>query len=39
MVFKVVNDTMRPDDLVPAFFVFGAYVYIVIDLAPSPPQQ
>ena len=39
MAFKVVNDTIGPDDLVPTLFVFGAYLWIITDSPPSPLQQ
>ncbi len=32
MTFKAVNDTAEPNGLVLTLFVFGAYLYIVMDL-------
>lgn len=38
MVFKAVNNTTRPNGLVPTLLVFDAYPRIVIDLLPLSPQ-
>ncbi len=39
MVFKAVNDTTRPNSLVPTLLVFGVYPCIVMDSSYIPLQQ
>jgi len=36
MAFKVINDSIGPDGLIPTLLVFGAYLYIVESNAPNP---
>ena len=36
MVFKVINDFIGPNSLIPTLLVFGAYLYIVKSNAFNP---
>ena len=36
MAFKVINNFIGPNSLIPTLLVFGAYLYIVESDAPNP---
>ena len=36
MAFKVINDSIGPNGLIPTLLIFGAYLYIVESNAPNP---
>ena len=36
MAFKVINDFIGPNSLIPTLLIFGAYLYIVESNAPNP---
>ena len=36
MAFKVINNSIGPDSLIPTLLVFGAYLYIVKSNTPNP---
>ena len=36
MAFKVINNSVGPNGLIPTLLVFGAYLYIVKSNAPNP---
>ena len=36
MAFKVINNSIGPNGLIPTLLVFGAYLYIVKSDAPNP---
>ena len=36
MAVKAINDTVRPNELIPMFLMFGAYPRIITELLPLP---
>ena len=36
MVFKVINNFVGPNSLIPTLLVFGAYLYIIKSNTPNP---